>query len=196
MEHFSDDEAFIEIGGKEFLNKLCEGNLGRSIVKDYANLLKSFTIKEINKLSKNLEMDSRKFDHDKNSLDIIEETESNYELTENKNLSSNQLISFKESISYAMESAENAHINKGKTIGVSSGYIDLDNILAGLHKSDLIILAGRPSMGKTALATNIAFKVSSIKDKKQSKNVAFFSLEMSAEQLANRILAEQTGFII
>ncbi len=196
LEHFfSDDEAFNEIGGKEFLNKLCEGNLGRSIVKDYANLLKElYNKRELIKISKNLEVDSRKFDHDKNSLDIIEETESKlYDLTENKNLSSNQLISFKESISYAMESAENAHINKGKTIGVSSGFIDLDNILGGLHKSDLLILAGRPSMGKTALATNIAFKVSSIKDKNQSKNVAFFSLEMSAEQLANRILAEQTG---
>ena len=196
LEHFfADDEAFNEIGGKEFLNKLCEGNLGRSIVKDYANLLKElYNKRELIKLSKNLEVDSRKFDHDKNSLDIIEETESKlYDLTENKNLSSNQLISFKESISYAMESAENAHINKGKTLGVSSGYVDLDNILGGLHKSDLLILAGRPSMGKTALATNIAFKVSSIKDKNQSKNVAFFSLEMSAEQLANRILAEQTG---
>ena len=142
------------MGGKEFLNKLCEGNLGKSIVKDYANLLKElYNKRELIKLSKNLEVDSRKFDHDKNSLDIIEETESKlYELTENKNLSSNQLISFKESISYAMESAENAHINKGKTLGVSSGYIDLDNILGGLHKSDLLILAEKTFYGKNGIS--------------------------------------------
>ncbi len=195
LEHyFSDDEAFKELGGKEFLNKLCEGNLGRSIIKDYASLLKElYNKRELIKLSKNLESESRKFDHDKKSLDIIEETESKlYELTENKTLSSNQLIAFNESINYAMESAKNAHLNKGQTVGVSSGFIDLDNILGGLHKSDLLILAGRPSMGKTALATNIAFKISSVNNNKKIKNVAFFSLEMSAEQLANRILAEQT----
>ena len=93
-----------------------------------------------------------------------------------------------------MESAKNAHLNKGQSVGVLSGFLDLDNLLGGLHKSDLLILAGRPSMGKTALATNIAFKISSAnKNKGQDlQNVAFFSLEMSAEQLANRILAEQS----
>ena len=92
-----------------------------------------------------------------------------------------------------MESAKHAHLNKDKTLGISSGFLDLDNILGGLHKSDLLILAGRPSMGKTALATNIAFKASSLNDSTKINNVAFFSLEMSAEQLANRILAEQTN---
>ena len=89
-----------------------------------------------------------------------------------------------------MESAKNAHLNKGQSIGVSSG-LDLDNLLGGLHKSDLLILAGRPSMGKTALATNIAFKISSLK-KIIIYKMLLFSLEMSAEQLANRILAEQS----
>jgi len=195
LEHyFSDDAAFKELGGKEFLNKLCEANLGRSIIKDYASLLKElYNKRELIKISKNLESESKKFDHDKKSIDIIEETESRlYDLTENKTPSSNQLISFNESINYAMESAKNAHLNKGETVGVSSGFIDIDNILGGLHKSDLLILAGRPSMGKTALATNIAFKISSVNDNTKIKNVAFFSLEMSAEQLANRILAEQT----
>ena len=89
-----------------------------------------------------------------------------------------------------MESAKNAHLNKGQSVGVSSGFLDLDNLLGGLHKSDFLILAGRPSMGKTALATNIAFKISSAnKNKGKIQNVAFFSLEMSAEQLANRIFS-------
>ena len=70
---------------------------------------------------------------------------------------------------------------------------DLDNILGGLHKSDLVILAGRPSMGKTALATNIAFNAArTIQDSGEKSCVAFFSLEMSSEQLSTRILAEQS----
>ena len=74
-----------------------------------------------------------------------------------------------------MESAKNAHLNKGQSVGVLSGFLDLDNLLGGLHKSDLLILAGRPSMGKTALATNIAFKISSAKkDNQDLQNVAFF----------------------
>ena len=93
-----------------------------------------------------------------------------------------------------MESAKNAHLNKGQSVGVSSGFLDLDNLLGGLHKSDLLILAGRPSMGKTALATNIAFKISSSNKNKDKiyKMLLFSHLEMSAEQLANRILAEQS----
>ena len=91
---------------------------------------------------------------------------------------------------------------EGKIAGVASGLRDLDNKLGGLHKSDLIIIAGRPSMGKTALGTNIAFnvaksfkeKIDEIGNKKliDGGKVAFFSLEMSSEQLATRILAEQT----
>src|SRR3546814_2293920 len=86
--------------------------------------------------------------------------------------------------------------------GVSTGLTDLDKLLGGLHRSDLLILAARPSMGKTALATNIAFNVAAStraeKDAEgnpieQRQPVAFFSLEMSAEQLAGRVIAERTG---
>jgi replicative DNA helicase len=79
---------------------------------------------------------------------------------------------------------------------VPSGFVDLDKLLGGLHKSDLIILAGRPSMGKTALATNMAFNAASrVEDSETGRHhvVGLFSMEMSAEQLATRILAEQTG---
>ena len=77
-------------------------------------------------------------------------------------------------------------------VGIPTGLTDLDEKLGGLHKSDLIILAGRPSMGKTALATNIAYNASQHILKRQEKSsVAFFSLEMSSEQLSTRILSEQ-----
>src|SRR3546814_16423527 len=84
---------------------------------------------------------------------------------------------------------------EGGLAGLATGLLDLDNLLGGLHNSDLLILAARPAMGKTSLATNIAFNVATanLRDPSQPRQpVAFFSLEMSAEQLATRILAERT----
>jgi replicative DNA helicase len=110
---------------------------------------------------------------------------------------------FQTTLKLAIESANAAYKRDGGLTGVSTGLIDLDKLLGGLHKSDLIILAGRPSMGKTALATNIAFHIAdSLREEANDKNdklvvdggvVAFFSLEMSAEQLATRILAEKSN---
>jgi replicative DNA helicase len=77
-------------------------------------------------------------------------------------------------------------------VGVPTGLTDLDEKLGGLHKSDLVIIAGRPSMGKTALATNIAYYAAKkLQENKDKSSVAFFSLEMSSEQLSTRILSEQ-----
>ncbi len=189
--YFSDDEAFNEIGGKKYLNSLCEGNLGSSIVKDYANLIiELYNKRELIKIAQNIFTNSKKLDYEKSSIDLIEDIESKlFDLSENRNLENNRLIPFSDSINLAMTTANEAHKNKGKLSGISSGFLALDNLLGGLHRSDLVILAGRPSMGKTALATNIAYSAAS--NKNDNKTVAFFSLEMSAEQLANRILAEQ-----
>ncbi|MAJ24205.1 MAG: replicative DNA helicase [Rickettsiales bacterium] len=191
--YFSDDTAFNEIGGKKYLSSLCEGNLGSSIVKDYANLIiELYNKRELIKIAQNIISSSQKLDYEKNSADLIEEVEAKlYDITENKHSEKNKLLSFSESINQAMLSAKVAHKNKGKLSGISSGFLAVDDLLGGLHKSDLIILAGRPSMGKTALATNMAYNAAS--NKKEGKSVAFFSLEMSAEQLANRILAEQAS---
>ncbi len=102
--------------------------------------------------------------------------------------------SFSEALTAALENAEVAFKNDSHVVGVTSGLTDIDKWLGGLHPSDLLILAGRPSMGKTALATNIAYNaaLAHLKEK-QGANVAFFSLEMSAEQLATRILSQETG---
>jgi replicative DNA helicase len=109
---------------------------------------------------------------------------------------------FSDSVRTAIEMAEVAHKRDGHLSGVASGFRDLDNLLGGLHQSDLIILAGRPSMGKTALATNIAFNAAYAHETETDENgrtrtvsgavVGFFSLEMSAEQLATRIISEQS----
>ena len=103
------------------------------------------------------------------------------------------LIKFDEAMRQTIEMASNAYKNEEGIVGVPTGLRDLDDRLGGLHKSDLIIIAGRPSMGKTALATNIAFNAArKIQEEGEKSSVAFFSLEMSSEQLSTRILAEQS----
>ena len=116
-------------------------------------------------------------------------------------------LGFNTALAQAIEMANNAYLRDGGLSGISTGLKDLDSKLGGLQSSDLIILAGRPSMGKTALVTNIAFNVARARlrslrertdiEKDDSKHdgavVGFFSLEMSAEQLATRILSEQSG---
>jgi replicative DNA helicase len=92
-----------------------------------------------------------------------------------------------------IEMASNAYKNDEGIVGVPTGLSDLDDRLGGMHKSDLLIIAGRPSMGKTALATNIAFNAAKkIQEDGRKSTIAFFSLEMSSEQLSTRILAEQS----
>ncbi|HWM31785.1 MAG TPA: replicative DNA helicase [Methyloceanibacter sp.] len=106
---------------------------------------------------------------------------------------------FVAALNTAIDMANNAHIRDGGLSGIPTGLIDLDHKMGGLQPSDLIIIAGRPAMGKTALATNIAFHVAQhlrtgvdAGDDQDSSVVGFFSLEMSAEQLATRILSEQS----
>ncbi len=133
---------------------------------------------------------------------LIENAENDlYNLSQTGN-SERSFINFGNALQGAVDIISEAYKREGKIAGVPTGFKDLDKKLGGLHKSDLIIIAGRPSMGKTALGTNIAFncaiKYQEEKDEFQNKKivdggkVAFFSLEMSSEQLATRILAEQT----
>ena len=103
---------------------------------------------------------------------------------------------FSTSLVEAINSAESAYKREGQLSGIPTGFTDLDQLLGGFNKTDLLILAGRPSMGKTALATNIAFKMvkaKSMDDENKKNIIGFFSLEMSSEQLATRILAEDSS---
>ena len=111
---------------------------------------------------------------------------------------------FSEALKIAVDMAASAYEREGSLSGVATGLTDLDRYMGGLQASDLVILAGRPGMGKTALATNIAFNIAKAYEGAnraptatvEAANggiVGFFSLEMSAEQLATRIIAEQSG---
>ena len=134
--------------------------------------------------------------------DLIENAENDlYNLSQSGN-TDRSFINFSNALQGAIDIISEAYKREGKIAGVPTGFKDLDKKLGGLHKSDLIIIAGRPSMGKTAFGTNIAFncafKYQEEKDEFENKKVidggkvAFFSLEMSSEQLATRILAERT----
>lgn len=110
---------------------------------------------------------------------------------------------FSDALTQAIDMAAAAYKREGKLSGISTGLIDLDRTLGGLQRSDLVILAGRPAMGKTSLVTNIAFNIAKAYQAEKQQDgtlktvnggiVGFFSLEMSAEQLATRIIAEQSG---
>jgi replicative DNA helicase len=110
---------------------------------------------------------------------------------------------FADALFTAVDMAANAYRRDGKLSGIATGLVDVDQMMGGLQPSDLVILAGRPGMGKTALATNIAFHVAKNWAGENQPDgavktvdggiVGFFSLEMSAEQLASRIIAEQAG---
>ncbi len=152
-----------------------------------------FVRRELIKISEET-IDSAKLkDLDVSGQNIIEKSEKSlFDLAE-KGSSSTSLVKFDEALKFTIEMASNAYKNEEGIVGVPTGLKDLDERLGGLHKSDLVIIAGRPSMGKTALATNIAFNAArKLQESGKKSSIAFFSLEMSSEQLSTRILAEQS----
>ena len=102
---------------------------------------------------------------------------------------SQELVSLEQILTESFDRIEELHRGGGKLRGIATGWRDLDNMTAGLQRSDLIILAARPAMGKTTLVTNLAYNVAA----KEKKSVLFFSLEMSKEQLVDRMLADASG---
>src|ERR687890_1977987 len=135
--------------------------------------------------------------------DQIEETERRlYELAERGRYDGG-FQRFSDALTHAIDMAAAAYKREGKLSGIATGLADMDRMMGGLQSSDLVILAGRPGMGKTALATNIAFNIAKAYEAEKQPDgslktvnggiVGFFSLEMSSEQLATRIIAEQAG---
>ena len=152
-----------------------------------------FVRRELIKISETT-IDSAKLnDLNISGQNIIENSERLlFDLAEKGSFNSS-LVKFDEAMKSTIEMASNAYKNEEGIVGVPTGLRDLDDRLGGLHKSDLLIIAGRPSMGKTALATNIAFNAAQkIQESGRKSSIAFFSLEMSSEQLSTRILAEQS----
>jgi len=185
------DPDFISNGGISYLLKISENSISIINSKQYGELIYDLFIRrKLINLGTNLINDSYDNFDDKNSDIIIENTESNlYNLTSDGDTQKGPK-QFDNILSLTIDYAEKAYKKSSDVIGLKTGLNDFDKKIGGLHKSDLIIVAGRPSMGKTAFATNIASNICNGKNNDNKTNVLFFSLEMSSEQLATRVISE------
>ena len=178
----------------EYLVKITKFSTSSRQALEYSKLIFDLFVKrELIKISGEVIDQAKLNDLGIDGQKIIEDYEKSlFDLAEKGSFSSS-IVKFDEAMRQTIEMASNAYKNDEGIVGVPTGLKDLDDKLGGLHKSDLVIIAGRPSMGKTALATNIAFNAAKkIQENGDRSSIAFFSLEMSSEQLSTRILAEQS----
>ena len=183
-----------ELNIPNYLFKITKFSTSSRQAIEYSKLIYDLYVKrELIKISENIIDTAKLNDLDNDGKSIIENFEKSlFDLAEKGSFSSS-LVKFDEAMKMTIEMASSAYKNEEGIVGVPTGLTDLDYRLGGLHKSDLLIIAGRPSMGKTALATNIAFNAAKkIQNDGRKSTIAFFSLEMSSEQLSTRILAEQS----
>ena len=196
-----DDEGLKELGGASYLARLAGAAISSFAARDYAQMIYDMAIRrELMQLGQEISAKASHMDVSSEPKEqIVEAEQALYKLGE-QGQSETGFQSFLKAVTDAVNVANAAYQREGGLAGIATDLADLDKMLGGLHKSDLLILAGRPSMGKTSLATNIAFNVAKAYKRGTLTNggegavdggvVGFFSLEMSAEQLAGRILAE------
>ena len=166
----------------------------KDIFSSYLETLQELHLRrELFKITQNKNNESTTFETSNSIKDIVLDLEKKLFDLSNYKKDNYELRNFSSVTKSSLQLIEKAFKKKGKYSGIVSGFGDLDNMLGGMQNSDLIILAGRPSMGKTALATNIAFNAAKYFSQEENKgSVVMFSLEMSAEQIGLRILAEQS----
>ena len=192
--YFENDNSLAELEGHEYLVKLTKFSTTIRQAIEYSKIVYDMHIRrELIKISETMTENASNKILDLSGNKIIEDSERLlFDLAE-KGSFNTSFIKFDQALNYTIEMASNAFKNEEGIVGVPTGLTDLDDRLGGMHNSDLLIIAGRPSMGKTALATNIAFHAAKkLQEKGTKSSIAFFSLEMSSEQLSTRILAEQS----
>ncbi|MFC2968177.1 replicative DNA helicase [Acidimangrovimonas pyrenivorans] len=197
----ADDEGLQELGGPAYLARLAGAAISAHAARDYAQMIYDLAVRrELIALGRDISAKAAKVDVASEPKEQIVEAEQRlYKLGE-QGVAERGFQSFLKAVTEAVNVANAAYQREGGLAGISTGLVDLDKKMGGLHPSDLIILAGRPSMGKTSLATNIAFNIAKAYKRGLTHDgtegaveggvVGFFSLEMSAEQLAARILSE------
>lgn len=194
----SNDEQFQQIGGSDYLAKLATIAMTVINVYDYGRIIYDLALKRnlinIGEEIVNVAYDSH-LDHSANEQ--IEEAEHRLFNLASDGISDRGFINIKDSIATSLGQIGQAMKSSDHITGITTGYTDLDKKLSGFHNSDLLILAGRPSMGKTAFAINLAINACQALKNKHTDgplpSVGFFSLEMSSEQLTTRILSMQTS---
>ena len=192
--YFEVEKTLEEIGGSSYLARLANSAVSLDYAQSYAQIIYDLAVRRgLFELGGKVQHNAIESEMDVKPSDLIEEAEKDlYQISE-KGISTHNVQTFKSSVEEAIELATKAFEKDSSVVGLSSDFRDLDSKLGGFHPSDLIIIAGRPSMGKTSLATNIAYNIAKNAYQSQDKDssVLFFSLEMSSEQLATRILSEQ-----
>ncbi len=198
---FEEDEGLRELGGPAYLARLAGAAISIFAARDYAQLIYDLAIRrDLISIGQTIAEKAGRIDVESEPRDqIVEAEQALYQLGEQGKVDRG-FQSFLRAVSDAVNIANAAYLRDGGLAGISTGLMDLDKKLGGLHPSDLLILAGRPSMGKTSLATNIAYNIAKAYKKGirpdgtegtiEGGVVGFYSLEMSAEQLAARILSE------
>jgi replicative DNA helicase len=203
-EQFARDVGFEELGGVRYLADLLDRAPPAANAPDYSRAIYDLALRrDLIRIGGDIANVASQGDAELSARDQIEAAEQQlYALAETGGVSQG-FVTFADALHGAVTMAAEAHSRDGGLAGLSTGLIDLDSKIGGLHPSDLVILAARPSMGKSSLACNIAFDVArnyawepqpdGSKKTVRGGVVAFFSLEMAAEQLAMRLLAEASG---
>ena len=201
---FEADEAMKEIGGAGYLATLTGSGAALIAAKDFAQQVYDLALlRALIGVGRDLVESALDTSEEVAPLEQIERAETELYKVAEEGGAEGKAQSFAEATKEALRTAEKALNSGGHLSGITTGLEGLNGKIGGLHNSDLLIVAGRPGMGKTSLATNMAFAAAQRfvrdqedgieKEKSAGAAVAFFSLEMSADQLATRILAEQSG---
>lgn len=176
-----------EIGGSAYLTELTNYVPTAAHAETYAEMVSQKAVRR-RLIKASGDIAEMGYDEEHTTQELLEQAEAELFSVSDQSLKQD-LISIESILTESFDRMEELHRNKGALRGVRTGYRDLDNMTAGLQRSDLIILAARPAMGKTTLVTNLAYNVATI----AKQPVLFFSLEMSKEQLVDRMLADASG---
>ncbi|MDD3288993.1 MAG: replicative DNA helicase [Alphaproteobacteria bacterium] len=194
---FENDPTLASVGGAQYLADLASSVITIINTLDYGQLIHDLHLRrKLIELGEDVVNDAYRHDLEEPANKQIERTEQRlFDLAQTGELDRG-FVKLEKSLLVSLKIAEDAYKRDSHVTGVTTGLRDMDRKMGGLQKSDLVILAGRPSMGKTALATNIAFNAAKSwheTNGKEGAAVAFFSLEMSSEQLATRLLGEHSS---
>ena len=175
------------VGGSAYLTELTNYVPTAAHAQAYADMVSQKAVRR-RLIKASADISELGYAEDTTTEEILEKAEAELFSVSDQSLK-NEITSIEEILTDSFDRMEELHRNKGALRGIRTGYRDLDNMTAGLQRSDLIILAARPAMGKTTLVTNLAYNVATI----AKQPVVFFSLEMSKEQLVDRMLADASG---